>query len=126
MRSFMKDKLEVRIYDNRTLMGEAAAADISARIKALLATKPEYELGLNAESRFLDDFYITLAYNFATYGNDAPSKNKNELNLRTSYRFMDRIGAFIEGNNLLNREYVKYAGYFEQGINILLGLCATF
>lgn len=94
--------------------------------KYLLATKPEFELGLNAESRFLDDFYITLAYNFATYGNDAPSKNKNELNLRTSYRFMDRIGAFIEGNNLLNREYVKYAGYYEQGINILLGLSATF
>lgn len=92
----------------------------------LLATKPEFELGLNAESRFLDDFYITLAYNFATYGNDTPSKNKNELNLRTSYKFMDRIGAFIEGNNLLNREYVKYAGYYEQGINILLGLSATF
>ena len=44
MRSFMKDKLEVRIYDNRTLMGEAAAADISARIKALLATKPEINM----------------------------------------------------------------------------------
>lgn len=94
--------------------------------KTLLATKPEFELGLNAESRFLDDFYITVAYNFATYGNDAPSKNKNELNMRTSYRLMDRFGAFIEGNNLLNREYVKYAGYYEQGINILLGLTATF
>lgn len=94
--------------------------------KHLLGTKPEFELGLNAESRFLDDFYITLAYNFATYNYDAPSKNKHELNLRTSYKLMDRYGAFIEGNNLLNREYVKYAGYYEQGINILLGLSAAF
>lgn len=94
--------------------------------KFLLATKPEFELGLSADSRFLDDYYITLAYNFATYGHDAPSKNKNELNLRTSYKFMERYGAFIEGNNLLNREYVKYAGYYEQGINILLGLSAAF
>ncbi len=93
---------------------------------ALLMMKPEFEFSLNAEARFLEDFYVTLAYNFATYKHDTPSLNKNELNLRTSYKFMERFGAYIEGNNLLNRNYFKYAGYNEQGINILLGLSAAF
>lgn len=94
--------------------------------KYLLGTKPEFELGLTAESRIIDDYYVTLEYNFATYGHDAPSMNKNELNLRTSYKLLDRYGVFIEGNNLLNREYLKYAGYYAQGINVLLGVSAAF
>ena len=39
MREFTKDELTVRAFENRTLMGEAAARDISAKIKELLATK---------------------------------------------------------------------------------------
>jgi len=44
MRAFKKDKLEVRIYENRTKMGEAAARDISAKIKELLAKKNEINM----------------------------------------------------------------------------------
>ncbi|MBO5945780.1 MAG: glucosamine-6-phosphate deaminase [Clostridia bacterium] len=39
MRNFYVDKLNVRAYDNRTLMGEAAARDISAKIRELLSEK---------------------------------------------------------------------------------------
>ena len=39
MKTFVKDKLEVEIFENRTLMGEAAAKDISGKIKELLAEK---------------------------------------------------------------------------------------
>lgn len=44
MRIFKKDELEVRAYDNRTLMGEAAARDISAKIKELLSEKDEINM----------------------------------------------------------------------------------
>lgn len=44
MRSFKKDKLNVQIYENRTLMGEAAARDIKAKIIELLKTKPEINM----------------------------------------------------------------------------------
>ena len=33
MKTFVKDKLQVEIFENRTLMGESAAKDISAKIK---------------------------------------------------------------------------------------------
>ena len=41
MQYFKKDKLTVEIYENRTLMGEAAARDIKAKIAELLAEKQE-------------------------------------------------------------------------------------
>ena len=44
MRTFQKDKLTVEIYENRTLMGEAAAKDIKAKIAELLAEKQEINM----------------------------------------------------------------------------------
>ena len=44
MRCIKKDKLNVEIYENRTLMGEAAARDIKAKIAELLAEKQEINM----------------------------------------------------------------------------------
>ena len=44
MRTFMKDKLEVKVYDSRAEMGAAAASDISACIHKLLETKEEINI----------------------------------------------------------------------------------
>ena len=44
MKSFKKDSLEIRIFENRTLMGEAAAKDIKERICALLSEKSEINM----------------------------------------------------------------------------------
>lgn len=41
MKSFQQDKLTVKVFENRTLMGEDAAKDIAARLKLLLAEKEE-------------------------------------------------------------------------------------
>ena len=44
MKTFKKGKLTVEIYENRTLMGEAAAKDIKAKIAELLAQKQEINM----------------------------------------------------------------------------------
>ena len=44
MKSFQQDKLTVEIYENRTLMGEAAARDIKAKIAQLLSKKQEINM----------------------------------------------------------------------------------
>ncbi len=41
MKTFKKDNLTVEVYENRTLMGEAAARDIKACFKKLLSEKEE-------------------------------------------------------------------------------------
>ena len=44
MKSFNKDKLLVKIFENRTLMGEDAAKDIANKIKELLSEKAEINM----------------------------------------------------------------------------------
>ena len=44
MKAYTVDKLSVEIYENRTLMGEAAARDIKARIADLLTRKEEINM----------------------------------------------------------------------------------
>ena len=44
MKHYQVDKLNVNVYENRPAMGAAAAADISAAIKALLADKDELNM----------------------------------------------------------------------------------
>ena len=44
MRKMKVDKLNVEIYENRTLMGEAAARDIKAKIAELLSEKAEINM----------------------------------------------------------------------------------
>ena len=44
MKTFVQDKLQVKIFENRTAMGAAAATDIKARIAALLAEKAEINM----------------------------------------------------------------------------------
>ena len=44
MKTLKQDKLVVEIYENRTLMGEAAARDIKAKIGELLAQKSEINM----------------------------------------------------------------------------------
>ena len=39
MKTIQKDTLTAMVFDNRTLMGDAAARDIAAKIKELLETK---------------------------------------------------------------------------------------
>ena len=44
MRSFKVDKLQVNVFENRTLMGERAAKDVKAKIAELLAEKDEINM----------------------------------------------------------------------------------
>ena len=44
MKTFKQDKLTVKAFENRTLMGEAAANDIAAKIKELLSKKAEINM----------------------------------------------------------------------------------
>lgn len=44
MKSFVKEKLKVNIYDSRAEMGQHAAQDISEKIKQLLSEKPQINM----------------------------------------------------------------------------------
>ena len=58
MKNFKVDKLDVRVYENRDLMGRAAAKDISDCIQMLLKTKEQINMIFAAVGSFFLFFSI--------------------------------------------------------------------
>lgn len=62
------DKLEYRVYDNRTNMGKAAAEDVAAAVKKLLETKDEISMIFAAapsQNDFLEAFIADKTVDFS-------------------------------------------------------------
>ena len=49
-----------------------------------------------------------------------------DWSLGAHYAMSDKLSFFIDGHNLLNRHYKRYAGYPSQGINGMLGASFKF
>ena len=95
--------------------------------KDLLVMKPMLTIDLNAEMRFFEEFTLRAGYTFEHYTAGEDSKritNKNELYARASYRILDWLSAYIQGDNLLGSNYYEYAGYLTRGARGSIG--ATF
>jgi outer membrane receptor protein involved in Fe transport len=44
------------------------------------------------------------------------------LNANISYKFHKQFNAYVQADNLLNKDYFSYAGYKARGINFLAGI----
>ena len=97
--------------------------------KNLLIMKPQVTVDANAEFRVIEHLTMRVGYNFTRYTNSETRGrigNKNDLYARISYQMGKRLGAYIQGNNLLNCRYYEYAGYQTRGIRGSLGLTVNF
>lgn len=95
----------------------------------LLVLKPEITLNLNAEVKPLRGLVVNAGYNFTRFTDGEEGTrlvNKNDLNLRVSYNITPWLGAYLQGNNLLDKKYYEYAGYLTRGIHGVIGLTANF
>lgn len=95
----------------------------------LLVLKPEITLNLNAEVKPLRGLTVNAGYNFTRFTDGEEGTrlaNKNDLNLRVSYDITHWLGAYLQGNNLLDNNYYEYAGYLSRGIHGVIGLTANF
>ena len=94
----------------------------------LLLFTPMIEANLKARARLYDGLYFGLGYNYARYtkGNSERIKDMNNINANISYRFHKQFRAYIQGDNLLNKNYFSYAGYTTRGINFIAGLEYNF
>ena len=97
--------------------------------KNLLIMKPQFTIDANAEFRVMEHLTMRVGYNFTQYTKSETRGrigNRNDLYARISYQMGKRLGAYIQGNNLLNCRYYEYAGYQARGIRGSLGLTANF
>ena len=90
----------------------------------LLLFTPMIEANAKARARLYDGLYFGMGYNYARYtkGGDERIKNMNNLNANISYKFHKQFNAYIQADNLLNKNYFSYAGYMAKGINFLAGV----
>ena len=97
--------------------------------KELLIMKPQFTIDLNGEGKVTEEITVRVGYNFTRYtksGINGRIGNRNDLYARVSYRINNRLGAYIEGNNLFNSKYYEYAGYVTRGIRASLGATVNF
>ena len=97
--------------------------------KDLLVLKPEITCNVNAELRLFRNLTLNAGYNFTRYTRSELGKRvglKNDLNAKIAYQFTPWIGAYIQGENLLNDSYYDYAGYFARGARGVIGVSANF
>ena len=83
---------------------------------------------MKARARLYEGLYFGLGYSFARYtkGSNERIENMNNLNANISYRFHKNFRAYIQGDNLMNKSYYSYAGYYARGINFLAGVECNF
>ena len=95
----------------------------------LLVLKPKMAINLHAEAKPLRGLTIKAGYNFTRFTKSEANTritDRNDLCLRASYDIKPWLGAYIQGNNLLNNKYYQYAGYLARGAHGVIGLTANF
>lgn len=111
------------------LSGDLRFSSWDAKHDYLLMMKPKVILDLNAEIRPIKDLSMRVGYNFTQFDSGKDTEridNKNELYARISYQIGKRFGIYLQGNNLLDREYYDYAGYETRGIRCMAGATMNF
>lgn len=128
MREFIKDKLTVKIFDNRKLMGEAVATAVSMKINELLSIQPFVNIIFGAAPSQNDFFEALLtkdvdwsrinAFHMDEYVNlaaDAPQGFGNFLKQRLFDLAPFRTVNYIDGNvSNYEAECIRYAALLNE------------
>lgn len=94
----------------------------------VLGLKPALESGVQIGLHPLSALQVNVGYRHLTrskvegYRMDAASN----LYLGGSYEFLKGISVYLRMNNLLNKSYQPYWGYFAEGFNLVGGVSFTF
>ena len=89
---------------------------------------PMLQANLKVRARIIDDLYVGAGYNYARYTKDGGERitDMNNLSADVSYKFHKQLRAYVQADNLLNRDYFDYAGYISRGVAVLLGIECNF
>lgn len=96
--------------------------------------RPQFESALFGTYNLFDKVFFQADISYIS-GIDALDRTSDEvvrldpiidLNLKADFRFTKRLSSFVELNNILSNNYVRYQYYPVQGINVLLGLTYSF
>ncbi len=93
--------------------------------KDYLMLRPEFTANAKIELFPIRNMTVKLGYNYTHYTKGI-ANDKHDLHARISYVVNRYVGAFLQGDNLLNGKYYEYAGYYTRGIRGMLGVTVNF
>ena len=94
---------------------------------ALLFT-PALQANLKTRVRLYEGLYLGAGYNYARYTKDGGERitDMNNLAADISYKFHKQVSVYLQGYNLLNKDFYNYAGYITRGASVQLGVECNF
>lgn len=90
-----------------------------------LMLRPEFTANVKVELFPIKNMNLKIGYNYTHYTKGLVN-DKHDLHARLSYVINRYVGAFLQGDNLLNGKYYEYAGYYTRGIRGMLGVNVNF
>lgn len=131
---FINANIEFNLTNNVSLGANVSQNFYSSDELNILPNMPEYKYSGYSKIKLLNDnltFSVDLnlmdkiSYVDATAAN-ALGNSQIDLSLGLDFFVTDNIGLWVRGNNLLDREYLRFNGYPEFGRNLLGGLLVRF
>ncbi len=97
--------------------------------QALLARAPMLDANLKGRVRIIEGLYAHTDMRFTIFTpveGYTPEKAIINISLGARYAINERLSAFLDGHNLLNRHHQYFAGYPSQGISVMAGAAFKF
>ena len=96
--------------------------------RSILTRTPQFDANFGTRVRIINGLYIHTDCHFVMFNavNGERERAIIDWSLGAHYAMNDKLSFFLDGHNLLNRHYQRYAGYPVQGINAMLGAAFKF
>lgn len=97
--------------------------------QALLSRAPMFDANLKGRARIIKGLYAHTDMRlmlFTPVEGYTTEKAVINISLGARYAINERLSAFLDGHNLLNRHHQYYAGYPSQGISVMAGAAFKF
>lgn len=131
---FINANIEFNLTKSISMGANASQNFYSPLESDILPNTPEYKYSGYSKIKFLEDKLIistdlNLMDKISYIDNNGTTNLGNtqiDLSLGVDFFVTKNIGLWIRGNNLLDREYLRFSNYPEFGRNLLGGLVAKF
>jgi len=131
---FINANIEFNLTDNVSLGANVSQNFYSLDMIEILPNIPEYKYSGYSKIKLLGEKLIISAdlnlMDMISFideaGTNVLGNSQIDLSLGLDFYVTDNIGLWVRGNNLLDREYLRFNGYPEFGRNLLGGLLLRF
>lgn len=96
--------------------------------RSFLTRAPQLDARFNAKVRIIPDLYAHTDCRLVMFTAIEGQRERAiiDWSLGAHYALNKKLSFFLDGHNLLNRHYHRYAGYPSQGINVMAGAAFKF